>query len=107
MDVVVAGSKALVARAVSGHRLGLMLGWLPGLTADDDDDDAPAASTHFCSHWSPWPFIVICAQEHHEHRPANPLNAWDKYICCELLILLIIISSIIAARVCACNVNAM
>ncbi|KAH7250116.1 uncharacterized protein BKA55DRAFT_539682 [Fusarium redolens] len=81
MDVVVAGSKALVARAVSGHRLGLMLGWLPGLTADDDDDDAPAASTHFCSHWSPWPFIVICAQEHHEHRPANPLNAWDKYIC--------------------------
>ena len=88
MDVVVAGSKAPLTsgshlaarsfvRAVSGHRLGLMLGWLPGIPADNDDDDAPAASTHFCSHWSvSLAFIVICAQEHHEHRPANPLNAW-------------------------------
>lgn len=61
IDVVVAGSKAPLTsgsylaarnfvRAVSGHRLGLMLGWLSGTPADDDDDDAPAASTHFCSH---------------------------------------------------------
>ncbi|KAH7177474.1 hypothetical protein DER46DRAFT_569136 [Fusarium sp. MPI-SDFR-AT-0072] len=89
MDVVVAGGKAPLTsgsylaarsfvRAVSGHRLGLMLGWLPGIPADDDDDDAPAASRQhpLLQPLVSLAFIVICAQEHHEHRPANPLNAW-------------------------------